>query len=898
MSFQRSKTRVSLLLLLASLTLAAAAGARERSPSSPLAPLWTRLETARGYRTDFVVPGQGTRAKTYKQLLDCYVSVTCISALAGKSPRQEFEDLYAEFQAANGDEATWGIQESLSEILAGQALIGNDNLVRALRARFPGVNQGASDPLVLLEQSENDFKAGIDLAVERLRTNAASLRPGGAAGAPNPTFPFWVENTRIQGGPVGELVENEMHRFTEVVYRQSLAGVTRAKRKFFFENEKPAGRAEAIQLAKRAAQNTYLHTIVLTKAQPSATFQQNNGHELKRQVQDAQRLFEDILSGFNPIELRSDFLPAGEIGAEGFVCNAESLVSQAVTSEGNVEIANRDVDQNQTTLANELASQQSQFINEIAALTGISVQQIAPTRLINPTERQELLAEADVNMENGIGSLGQAFLEVQRAASAARLVKLQIDQIPQKIRAIEYAEGEINKIKIGLALERGAAEAAASLATSISVSCCSAWTPSVSFVPGIFRANNIRSAFGYHQAIQEAVISNLSSSQRVQELLFEQATLWLSLEGAGIEVESRKAILDQERTRLDRLIRGYVTAQSNLAAAYFNNPGYRLQRDTAEEIAENDYEDAMVAAYEAAKALEYEWAERFQNPVERTDGGIPEALGASYVPFVRAESAFAVRSAGAGVGPSAIEPSLSTFMSALRQWDLKLRQTNFRNPEPLTDSVVWSLRRNILGFNSGDSALDELRFSEFVKAHRRAGGNPVKDDLRFEFAIQLGTNALLPGRRVSPQSPSFPNIKLTDVQLNLRPRVFRNLIESGGGQNPPVFTVDLRDSSVVRTFFSSFPDDDLLVVDLPGAREFELSPNNSPIRARVDGIPVVLPASPPVRFKGLSPAVSKWVMQLDMTQLGNSDLILENLADIEIRVNYQFGRPPALGGCP
>ena len=196
-----------------------------------LVPAWAKLDAARVYRAD--VAGA---PRTFGQMIGAYKA-----PVVGYEPlttAELLEEAILEFRdnlsnPAISAEAVLGLQESLNELMAGQSLLGNDDLVKGLRVRFPGTGDPEDpDQLTLLTLSSRSFQEGIDAAVGDLRRDPDGLR---ARGSVNPQFPFFVENTVVAPGQ-GEVVENELYRFTNLVERAAVANNSIGKRLFFFGN--------------------------------------------------------------------------------------------------------------------------------------------------------------------------------------------------------------------------------------------------------------------------------------------------------------------------------------------------------------------------------------------------------------------------------------------------------------------------------------------------------------------------------------------------------------------------------------------------------------------------------------------------------------------------------------
>ncbi len=915
---RRLNSTVILLCSLVAVALAifvsrAAARERVRANSGPLLPLWASLDKAREYKGNFA----GTRTdsqcdvpndrKDYEEIKRDYTRVPAPCALSRcPPPEQAFKELagivacpagvapcsFGDFlddpDTAVAEEAAWGLQEALNEFMAGELMLGNDRLLQGLRTRFPGTGDDEdADQLSLLRQSAARFREGINGVVERLREHPDSLRSGGGVSPPNPEFPFWVENARTPQSGSGELVENELYRFSDLAQRSALASNSLGKRLFFFGNATPEGRQAAIDALKGSAEATYLHTAVLSAVQSSRDFQTNNGYELKRQVVDAQRVFEDIVGGFNPLKLVGDFVPPPDLPVDTLLSNASDSVRAAIDAEADARSVARQFDTDKTTLANELLLQQTQYIGTIAQLTGLQNIESRYNALSTEEDRRRLFADAQANEMNGVGQLGAASLHIEEATLDAKLATEELNQIPEKIRIEQERSDQVYTLTTNTGYSVAALDVAAGIAGNIpdiTIGTNSGTTvhPST-IVQGV-----IRGAQTVLGALESAKIGETNSAATVKGLLLQMATAALAIERAHTIIKSRINERNELEAELERVVRNYVSARMNLACAYFTNPAYRLQFDHVREEADNRLEAAMVQAYTAAKGLEYEWAERLSNPVQRVDGGLPEPIGDAelYNPIIRAESAFSVRSAGAH-GEAA--PGLNTFLGALRLWDTKMRF--LRAPAAQRDNHVQiSVRKDILGLNGADESYNRLAFADFIRKHRADGLNPDNKDLLFPFQLEIADQRFFPAR---------PNVKLQSLQVALVSLPDRS-VRPGDENAAAVVTFAMLDTSIIRTFFANFSmkdefgqarlgDDDLRTIKLAEGRNTFPSPFQADVQASIDGFPRDTAAND--QLQNLSPSATHTVLWMDMSIGANRHLDLENLDDIQIQLTYKFGRP-------
>jgi hypothetical protein len=919
--------RIALAALLLPLYPGALQAQRDvRADSGPLVELWDRLDVARDYKgnlTDelrakqcavpenFVRTSFATMIEQYGKSLDDDPARPTrkdeLRTLAGPScpagePGCNFHSLLDDRNRRVAEEAKWGLREAVNDLMAGQTMVGNDLLNKGLRTRFPGFadDEGRTDE-ELLRDSATAFREALTIAGEILRQRRDVFRPSGTV---NETYPFFVENTakRQPDGTLtpGAVVENEFYRYTELVQRSALAATALGRKQFLYghlsEDNKLSGkkrtRKDAVPTLKATAQSTYLHTVLLTSLQSTDDLRNNNGHELKRDVVDAQHLFDDIVNGVNPFEFQGDFIPSNTV--ERYYSDLTETVKAAVVAEAGVIDASYKLDTNKTALETEFQTQRTGNLEDLIALTDIGdVETAYDLGVLEDTPagkrgRNSFFAAAEANLRAERGELGNKQRDIRLAVVDFQIAAEQVRQIPERIRIEEERNGQVAKAK-----RKGAGEIAA---LDIGIAVASA-IPSVSFgsggasfslSPGAVVADLLRREQNIVRAMQDIDIDGINSAATVKNLLLEQAAAYLAAERATVVIQTRQAELSQLRARLQRAVRYYLSARQNLLCAYFSNPAYRVQYDNALDKADNALRRGIEQAYEFAKALEYQWAERFENPI-RIPGSSEKVTLTGYENISRAESVFAVRSAGVAVGAG---PSLTTFLDALVAWDLKLR--DLRRVESVERVKEFSVRKKILGFDSctdppvcstGDPAFDRLEFEDFIARHRVPVQGQALPDLEFEFQIQIADQYYF---------DFSPNLKIDSIEVTLRSLENRPLRTSS--VNPVTVDLIMRDTATLRTFFAN-PDapnpenrlDDLLFLKLAQPqRDFE--PFLAEVDARTDCCPQIQPPNP--EHANRSPAVSRWVLRIRMgSGTENSKLRLENLDDIILKFHYRTGKP-------
>lgn len=898
----RPAMRLALVpVMLAALVMPGRCAAVQLRSDPALASLWSRLDEARKYRYDVPIAAGRVARKSYDALVD---SITGYPSVSG-----ELESIAAGFKAflgqpAHDAEARLGFQETLNEIMAGQTLLGNDQLLKGLRTRYPGpTDPRGRDPRELLDESGTVLRRGIDAMAGTVLVSPGALRAGGSV---NTDYPFWVENTPSSGAQ-GELVENEFYRLTELANRHGLARNEAAKRVFFFAGEQrgaeqgsSAYQAElekAVRGFKEAGQTTYLLSAVLAAGQSERDFRENNGDDLEREVSDAQLLFDNIRQGINPLQLVGDKIPQERI--EDVLCRCKKSTDTAKGSElGVIDLA-RQFDEDETELTRELQTQRTAYEKRLfdqmgaEAVTPSStvVAVSTPTAawgefdLADPagreayldlTENRDFLYESDADIPNAYKAFDGARIELRSAQAELRNIRQQI--------AIE--EQRAKQVMI-LTLTNGTTLAALDVAKGVAVSSI----PDVSSdgkvtydmsaaIEGVADAGK-----SIVQSINDAAISNTESEATIKNLLLAQATQLIAIERATLAVRELEAAYTALIGDQTWNVKSFLNVRADLARAYFTNPAYRVALDQQRRASDDDFRRGQADCFEAAKALEYEWAERVSNPVKRPPLA---AVSLGFDAVVRAESVFAVRSAGAVGAP---EPGLGYFYAALDKWHGVMTQN--RTPNTAQGNVTLSLKRQILGFGSPDEDFNRLAFRDFVAKHRVRGTNNAKPDLVIQFPIQIANRRVLP-------LPNEPNLKLgalvrdspLGISVKLRSVPGRAVYDPNAFANPPEVKLFMADKALVRTFAARIgEDDDVLTLDLAGATRVDDLPFRATVQASVDD---QISGFPNSQLQNLSPAVTRWTLKIDMDANENRPLRLEYLDDIEITFNYRFGKPPRI----
>jgi len=782
-----------------------------------------------------------------------------------------------------------GFRESINAISGIAILKGNQELIDGLRRRFNSdPNEKTQQELLQISTktySNSLVKIG-DVASQDLLRNAGLERK-------LDTTEGMIKNINNIS-----LVPKDLYRYTDMLTKYGLAGLSAAKQIFYKNNvqdvdnpprnnfpgsedldlnhdgiKNSAERDVAGTQAKFMGNQLYLHSLSLMAGQSKDEFNNNIGYELKRHVSDANLLYRDVVSGFNPQQLAGDFVPYQPV--ENFLDQAKYLVGRAITAETAAKDSARTDAINKTFVKNELRGLQERYRDQIESITGIKITQ---ADLATSLSRAEYMNRVRAQ-EAPKGELGRIYKEIQLAVLSADLVYKRILSLSEQVVNEEERLQESNELIQSNGERIGAIKAARELA-----SCCSVQVGVLGILPFVavtidigvtVRAEKVK-ALARLQALQSSRLASYSSESQVKQILLEQAKQYISLESASIDVERQKVALDAQWTRLDQLIANHVRAKIDFDQAYYNDPGYRLEATRTEKYAEDAFESAIEASYVAARALEYQWSEKYNNPVVDINGGLAKPLSVLYDPFNRAESVFSSQFAGL------LSPSLGDYLGALHSWDIRMRQ--MRYPAQQVASTKFSMKNDILGFGVYPAEIASSRFQNFIGESRVAGLNVNNDDLQFEFSMDIVTERLF---------PALPNVKIESISINLVSDPNRS-IRSTNRTDAPIVDLIMLDRAFARSFFASYPEqDDIISYSLQQGRTLEKSPFVASVSATVNGYASPLPPVN-VQLSNHSPAASRWVLRIKNNRFNNRDLRLEYLRDIEVQINYSFGKPKAI----
>lgn len=797
------------------------------------------------------------------------------------------------------------LAELVNELLQGQALVGNQQLVQALRVKYPRLaNPDDDEDRLPVPPGVREETAAIDLALLEYQAALVHvfrvvqefgpdvLRSKAAAGRePFPDFPQYLTflDPTLSQAPIP--IKNEYAQLTLVLDRLAMGTVEKAKKLFRLSVSDPVARVEAKEECKRAGLQGYLGMALLAAGQSADDFALNGGNALLAHVKNARDLFEGINAGLNPLGNDGSFIPNESFGA--ILQDAVEAVADAREAEVAARLERREFDQRQATLRNELASQRASYISPLRLLTGIdpvlynnlqTVQDQSDYRTTARNRVNAILRDYPNTTASGAGELGETVLAV---LDAAQNVQQRINDLANTYKRIDikkWANTRVSSVVSSVSEQLGSID----LFLGVQQGMMNVRTGPAAMAPLAIMAglqvgilNQQKNAL---QALQTLSVNNIQLEAEIRGILLEVGNLGIAIDRARIQLDQARLRLENLETRMDRLIEDLAHTRSTAENLYFVDPSFRVVVSRAQRRAEGELDFAIDRLYRLARTLEYEWTESYQNPLS-----IPVS---SYEPaslenplfdkFTQLDSLFQVRTAD----------EAKDYLDALRAWDSKLRRinvTSVRGPNhagPYSAEPI-SVREQVLNLRPVDGGLtlaDSVRrFREFLVAQQTdTRADPLNPPLEFRFQTAIEDNRYFPA---------------TGAEWNLRIHSIRiDLVAESGFSAGQVAEVDLTQAGMVtlRRFFAEPPwADDLFKMTFNSGR-VDRSAFTIKVPARING---AMGGRPPSEFEvlGLSGrpvAATDWILRIDTTKPSNRRIDFTKLKDIVIRFTYTYGNPP------
>jgi hypothetical protein len=671
-------------------------------------------------------------------------------------------ETFAAGQAPRSVQAKVLAWESLEGLLTGYLYAGNRDLLNATRIAYPGSNSGTDTRQLPAEEvvpfagtSQKQityarlyFLQGVKDVLEFIAQDTTGrLRAGSSV---FPTVPHYVtfdeELSQILtfprfddpnfGGPavqdrepsqsVAYLYGSALERlglsavaYADQLWRSAYAGPgAGAKRP---EPEKSRMLERAADILKENIHAEFLASLPLAAQLADGSngsaneFRQSKIDQTRVSVTGALRLREQILAGEKPTQTAlvsawdvasieqqisrcRDAQEAARLKWGGDAPRpVDGSVAFELDREEQAETLNAD---RQITLRNSLESQLFEITGiDPGGYGGLRTESSRAAYTQAVKEKYDQLINAQNPDAPGLrdGSLMSVqALRLIQAMREAVAKKAQIDAYPQRMRVELERNSDINATVLISGAFIGAIDAAAATADAITLAICTCGTGSGSEViikEGAFLQASLAALKALAVAGETVTINSFNSAATIKNLLIEEHIALEELPVVALNSSIARAELRHLLAKAERLVNDHAFFQGITDTLWYRDPSLAFKLEKAEEEYQGLMQEYRIELYKLARMLEAAWTERFQNPVKQANGSTIEPLNnGSFDEFTEAESVFSVVNHVRG----------QAFLSALKAWDLKLREPVFRGPhsQTLWDANTFSgqpisLRRDI-----------------------------------------------------------------------------------------------------------------------------------------------------------------------------------------------------------
>jgi hypothetical protein len=521
---------------------------------------------------------------------------------------------------------------------------------------------------------------------------------------------------------------------------------------------------------------------------------------------------------------------------------------------------------------------------------------------------------------NAPGLLDGSAMSVQalrliQAMREAVAKKAQVDAYPQKIHVELERNNEVNVTVLVGGAFIGALDAATAAADAISLAICTCGTASGTQTiinNGAYVKASLSMLKDLAAAGETADINSINSAATIKNLLIEENIALQELPTVALNASIAGAELRALLAKANRLVSDHVFYQGITDSLWYRDPSLAFKLEKAEEEYQALLQEYRIELYKLARMLEAAWTERYQNPVVQANGTSIEPLNnGSFDEFTEAESVFSVPNHVRGLA----------FFSALKAWDLKLRESLFRGAY---SSTLWdansftgqpiSLRRDIFKFidyrydSDGnrydvDAALTRQSIQQFrALLLNLAARDPANADgltrLRVDFPLTYNQARVILGQQtpvpiVQQNRPGgtfdqFWNHRVKEIGVKI---VGKNVFAAGS--TVPV-SIELY-GNVDRIGF--FPDSlfnySRTITSFP-VPLYQRDPDKRLVGEPFLGTAIGIPAAIGSTQVPMN-QVSGWPLFCDNIVLrvgSQGTLRIENIEDIELYLKMEVGSPP------
>ncbi|MBL9168208.1 MAG: hypothetical protein JNN07_10745 [Verrucomicrobiales bacterium] len=415
-------------------------------------------------------------------------------------------------------------------------------------------------------------------------------------------------------------------------------------------------------------------------------------------------------------------------------------------------------------------------------------------------------------------------------------------------------------------------------------------------------------------ASERVAINEIQSAAVIKNLIIDQRNAADQIPSIFVQSSIASAELLQLFSRANRLVQDHAFYQDVTDRLWYRDPSLAFKLEKAEEEYRDLLQEYRIELYKLARMLEAAWTERFLNPIKQANGSTIVPLNnGSFDGFTEAESVFSIPNHTQGLA----------FFNALKAWDTKLREPEFRGAP---SAVLWdansfagqplSLRRDLFklidyrydlagNYYVQDSALERQSIQQFRAilldlANRDAANASGFTRLRIDFPLTynqarviLGQSAPVPivaQNRPGGGFDQFWNHRIKKIGVKI---VGKNVFAAGS--TVPI-SVELF-GNVDRIGF--FPDSvftftrSLSTFQIP---LYQRDPDKRLVGEPFFGTGIGIPAAISSTQVPMN-EVGGWPLFCDnfVLRIGSQGTLrIENIEDIELYLQMEVGSPPAV----
>ncbi len=839
---------------------------------------------------------------TYSNLITAYLGGDQVELSDAADDFRDVLDLPG-FELAAQD----GLGESVCWRLRGQALVGNDALIAALRDRYVDVDATLQDEIDGLDVALAAYAGGVGVFPDLI--DCPECFDTGACLDSDPECYCSGYEARAV--------------LVDLLARQANARAEKADRQFADGATDFGRRRDAEAEIRRAVQEGYLGAVVLGASMDADQITRSNMSRLRTTVARLRGDFDDIASGLAPGGFSRGYVPFKPFDdptAEGLgECNeanslyiyARGAVEAYLAKEADVNVLARACDAAVDGFEDELEFIQGDIVDELGGMCGFGVfegeyTECFPTpgpdcdESLGDGARMEQFVAACVA---GNGELAQAVAANAEAKAALDTAFTELQNIPEKIQIEQDRVGAIATVMTDTADDIGAREIAKGFANAFSVSVEIKFPVpgvTVNFDPGSIVSGFLDAEIEMLRAMQEVQINQIELATTIKYFLIEMAERAKALREYELRVEQSRLQVEHLVGRARIQVDQYRRSLSGLQR--WQDPSYRIEMDQSLQVANRYLRDAQKWTFLATQALGYDWARTFSGSEAAKESG-------SCLTFSDA-TAWTVSRVIHG------DDLVAFFDCATWYWNSYNMGLGYTNHQQTPATI--SVRQDILGFADSNFCTGDVPaqvrqenirlFREFLREHT----DPQTGWIQFEFATTIADDSLfdiaLTGCDNGNPIP-YANAKIHQVGCNFVGSGIQgsqfNFAEFGQA------SLTVGGMSTVRDYAAEpclkneclgnpdyMQDDILLHYDLDTIQE-NAALRTAALEAFVDGSyrdgngdPTGEAQRRNDSLARLSVGAERWKIEINKGSTQNQWIDFDALEDIELKVWWWYGQPP------